>query len=210
MRDGVVMHTLKRWEIALLLALAFTLLWGAASVQRQERLAEKVIRLHVIAHSDTRRDQAIKLQIRDKVIDFTNKLLQGIEDRGDAENVLRSALPELENIANAELEKAGCSYRAKALLEKAEFPRKTYGGFALPAGEYLALRLVIGEGKGHNWWCVVYPALCTAACSEKPQTVAAAGFSDAERALMTRENNGVILKFRSVELWQQLRRALGK
>lgn len=208
--DGVVMKRWKHWELALLLALGVTLLWGAFCVQRQEMLSGKMIRLHVIANTDSASDQQIKLQVRDRVLHFTADVLQGIEDRETAEEALREALPELENISRAELGKLGCGDSVQVLLEPAEFPQKQYAGFALPAGQYLALRVVIGRGEGRNWWCVVYPALCTAACSDLPQTAAAAGFSRDELELITRENRGYELRFRSVELWQQLRRFLGK
>ena len=195
----------KNWELALLLALAVTLLWGAWSVARQEDLARKMIRLHVIANSDEEADQTLKLQVRDQVLAFTTQVLEQSADMTQAQQRLQDALPQIEELAAEEISARGYDYPVSARLEPAEFPHKEYEGFALPAGEYTALRLVIGEGKGQNWWCVVYPPLCTTAAMEFHETAIAAGLEEDDLALITGEDTGYVLKFRSVELWQKLR-----
>ena len=93
----------------------------------------------------------------------------------------------------------------KMELENTDFPTKEYDGFTLPAGEYLALRVIIGEGKGQNWWCVVFPPLCTAASADVPASALAAGFSEEEVSLITEENQGYVLKFKAVEWWETLK-----
>ena len=200
----------KNWELALLFALAVTLLWGAWSTARQENLARKMVRLHVIANSDTEEDQTLKLQVRDSVLDFTTGILEQAANQEEAEQRLISALPEIERLAAEKIDAEGYDYDVTARLEQAAFPHKEYGGFALPAGEYTALRLVIGEGAGQNWWCVVYPPLCMAAATDLPETAIAAGLSEDDIGLITEEDTGYVLKFRSVELWQQLRQWLEK
>ena len=140
-------------EAALLLALAVTAMWGAWSLQRQDALAEKTVRLHVIAHSDDPADQELKLLVRDRVLTMTEDVLRAGESTEQAMSALRRALPQLRQAAEEALRGAGCDLPVTALLENAEFPCKSYDGFALPAGEYPALRLVIGEGRGQNWWC---------------------------------------------------------
>ena len=200
----------KKWEIALLLALCATMVWGAWAVQRQDALARKMIRMHVIANSDSDADQTLKLQVRDKVLDYTTGILQRAKDMEDAQTQLRDALGRIENIAQREIVNRGYDYPVTAQLASTEFRLKEYDGFALPAGEYMALRLVIGEGAGQNWWCVVYPPLCTAAATDLPQTAVAAGLTGDDVSLITEENTGYVLKFRSVELWEQLRQWLGK
>ena len=182
----------KKWELALLLGLCAAMLWGAWSMQRQDALAQKMIRLHVIANSDSEADQALKLEVRDKVLDFTTTVLQRSADMEDAQVRLREELTRIETIAQREI------------------AAQEYDGFSLPAGEYMALRLVIGEGEGRNWWCVVYPPLCTAAAADMPQTAIHAGLTDDDVSLITGEDTGYVLKFRSVELWEQLRQWLGK
>lgn len=204
------MQKFKYGEIAVLLALAVTLLWGAWSLQRQDTLAQKMIRLHVIANSDSEEDQALKLQVRDKVLDFTTDVLKDSADMRDAENRLQSALGRIQALAADEITEQGYDYAVSAHLEQTEFPYKAYDGFALPSGEYLALRLVIGEGAGHNWWCVVFPPLCTTAATDLHETAIAAGLGEEDIALITEENGGYLLKFRSLELWEQLRQWLQK
>ncbi len=200
----------KKWELALLLGLCAAMLWGAWSMQRQDALAQKMIRLHVIANSDSDADQALKLEVRDKVLDFTTTVLQRSADMEDAQVRLRAELTRIETIARREIAAQGYDYPVTAQLASAEFPLKEYDGFSLPAGEYMALRLVIGEGEGRNWWCVVYPPLCTAAAADMPQTAIQAGLTDDDVSLITGEDTGYVLRFRSVELWEQLRQWLGK
>ena len=200
----------KKWELALLLGLCAAMLWGAWSMQRQDALAQKMIRLHVIANSDSDADQALKLEVRDRVLDFTTTVLQRSTDMEDAQVRLREELTRIEDIAQREIAAQGYDYPVTAQLASTEFPLKEYDGFSLPAGEYMALRLVIGEGAGQNWWCVVYPPLCTAAATDMPETAIRAGLSGDDVSLITEEDAGYVLKFRSLELWEQLRQWLGK
>ena len=198
----------RYWELALLLALAVTILWGAASLGQQEELGRKVIRLHVIANSDSPEDQALKLRVRDRVLARAQEILEQSADRAEAEIRLRESLPELEAIAEETVRANGYDYAVTAELEDTAFPTKEYDGFSLPAGEYLALRILIGEGVGQNWWCVVFPPLCTAASADVPETALAAGLTEDQVSLMTEEDGGYQLKFKAVELWERLKAAL--
>ena len=199
-------YTWKKLELAILLGLSVTLLWGAVSLHRQETLSRKMIRLHVIANSDSDADQALKLRVRDAVLTRATELLTQSEDMADAWARLDTSLPDLERAASAA---CGGAYPVRAELGEAEFPLKEYDGFALPAGRYPALRVVIGEGAGRNWWCVVYPPLCTAACTDMERVAIDAGLSGDDVKLIT-EEDGYVLRFRAVELWQRLRQWLGK
>ena len=201
--------TFKVWETALLLALAMVLLWGAWSAHNQDALAQKMIRLHVIANSDTQEDQALKLQVRDKVLAQATAILKESENMTQAVRKLNRALPEIEHVAEQEISTQGYDYGVTARLENAEFPTKEYDGFRLPSGEYLALRVVIGDGAGKNWWCVVYPPLCTTAATDLEKTAIAAGLDEKDISLIT-EEDGYVLKFRAVELWENIRTWLGK
>ena len=196
----------KKLEIALLLALAATLLWGVVSLHRQETLSRKMIRLHVIANSDSDADQSLKLQVRDAVLARATELLTQSADMTDAWLRLEDALPALEQTASAA---CGGAYPVRAELTEAEFPLKEYDGFALPAGRYPALRVIIGAGAGRNWWCVVYPPLCATACTDMERVAIDAGL-DGDDVKLIREEDGYVLRFRAVELWQRLRQCLGK
>ena len=186
------MHTyINKWrpiEIAVLLALAVTLLVGAASLHRQDGLQEKMIRLHVIANSDSEDDQAMKLLARDAVLTRAEAILRQASNREEAMEDLNAALPELERTA---YDACGGAYPVHAALEMTEFPR-------------------IGEGAGRNWWCVVYPPLCMASCTELEDTALRAGLDGDDVQLITEADSGYVLKFRAVELWERLRQWLGK
>ena len=197
-------------ETALLLALAAATLWGTWSLQRQDMLERKMIRLHVIANSDTQADQALKLQVRDRVLASAESILQRAEDMEQARAELEHALPELSAAAQAVVREEGYNYPVTARLERTEFPYKAYDGFALPAGEYLALRITLGEGRGQNWWCVVFPPLCTTAATDWSGVAIDAGLEEDDVSLITQENTQYVLKFRSLELWENIRRLLGK
>ena len=198
-------HQLKFFFFVLLIGLAVFLTSGALALRTQNDLAEKVVRLHVLANSDSEEDQALKLKVRDVVLERATAILEESPDRREAESRLRGELLELERIAAAEIVAEGYDYPVTVELENTEFPTKAYDGFTLPAGEYLALRVIIGEGKGRNWWCVVFPPLCTAASADVPASALAAGFSEEEVRLITEEDRGYVLKFKAVEWWETLR-----
>ena len=193
------------WEIALLIGMAVFLISGAVSLQNRDQLADKVVRLHILANSDSEEDQALKLRVRDRVLERATELLEQTGDRREAADVLQSHLPELERIAAEEISDCGYEYDVTAEVANTMFPTKEYDGFTLPAGEYLALRIIIGEGNGRNWWCVVFPPLCTTAAADVPASALAAGFDEEEVALVTEENEGYVLKFKAMEWWEAIR-----
>lgn len=207
MKTAVKQHVyqLRTVEIALMVGLAIFLGSGVLALRTQDELADKVVRLHVLANSDSEEDQALKLKVRDVVLERATAILEQSADRREAESRLRGELLELERIAAEEIAAEGYNYPVTVELENTDFPTKEYDGFTLPAGEYLALRVIIGEGQGQNWWCVVFPPLCTAASADVPASALAAGFSEKEVNLITEENQGYVLKFKAVEWWETLK-----
>ena len=199
----------KRYITAVCCLLAAVLTSLCASLQaQQQRLAEKLIRLHVVANSDTREDQRVKLLVRDAVLETANGLLR---DAQNPEAALQTGLPELERAANEKLASLGCEETASVSLRRELFPTREYETFALPAGIYESLRVTIGEGEGHNWWCVVFPSIClTASMDELELAAQTAGFSDGEIRLITGADEGFVLKFRALELLQRLKALLEK
>ena len=207
MKTAVKQHVyqLRTVEIALMVGLAIFLGSGVLALRTQDELADKVVRLHVLANSDSEEDQALKLKVRVVVLERATAILEQSADRREAESRLRGELLELERIAAEEIAAEGYNYPVTVELENTDFPTKEYDGFTLPAGEYLALRVIIGEGQGQNWWCVVFPPLCTAASADVPASALAAGFSEEEVNLITEENQGYVLKFKAVEWWETLK-----
>ena len=133
-----------------------------------ESINNKILRLHILANSDSKEDQELKLKVRDKILNFSKNSLQKLNNKEEAENVLRNNLNEIKNVAESEIESRGYDYPVKVELKKTYFTTRRYENFTLPAGNYDAVRVLIGEAKGHNWWCVMFPALCVGA--SKPET----------------------------------------
>ncbi len=140
------------------------------------KLRNSLVRFHVVANSDSRSDQEVKLLVRDAVIESIQKDLSSVADVGQAKQYLQENLPKIETIANSVLKAAGFEERAVVSLCKEAFSQRTYDTFTLPSGVYDALRIVIGAGEGENWWCVTFPSLCIpATCQDFVETAADTG-----------------------------------
>lgn len=126
----------------------------------EEALSEKVLRFHVLANSDSEEDQELKLLVRDAVGVYMNKLLEDVTTQEESVRITEAHLKDIEREAEKVIEEEGFSYPVTAEVEWTDFPDKTYGEYHMPAGNYQALRVVIGEGEGQNWWCVMYPNMC--------------------------------------------------
>ncbi len=152
---------MKRWMTAAAIGLCTCLVMSMCGfTARCEDISERVLRLHVIAASDSEEDQALKLKVRDAVLQETAGLLDGAEDRAEAHRRLETVLPRLDAVAEACLRANGCEDTVSVSLCETRFSTRCYDTFTLPAGDYEALRVVIGEGAGKNWWCVVFPPMC--------------------------------------------------
>ena len=198
---------LRRWEAALLAGVAVAALWGVRLDAERAALADKVVRLHVLANSDSGEDQALKLQVRDAVLSAADGLIAPGGSLEEAEAAIVEALPALAAAGAQVVGQEGYSYPVTASLEhNVWFPTKTYTDFALPAGEYTALRVVIGEGGGQNWWCVVFPPLCLGSVTETAaETALEGGLDSGEVALITGESEGYVVKFKAMELLEDFR-----
>ena len=120
---------------------------------------DKLIRFHVIANSDSDKDQKLKLKVRDEVISYLQPKLENSNSIEESEKIIKNEYKTLENISKKVISKNGYNYTVKVGLEYSNFPAKQYSSVVLPAGKYKALRIIIGEGKGKNWWCVMFPPL---------------------------------------------------
>ena len=200
-------NKLRRWEVALMVGVAVALLCGVWLGGEQSALSDKVIRLHVIANSDTDADQALKLQVRDRILEEAAQAFRSGSTVDEAAAAIQAELPRLAQVGEEVVRAQGYDYAVTASLEPdVWFPTKDYDGFALPEGSYTALRVTIGSGKGHNWWCVVFPPLCLGSVTETVEEAAALGeLSDDDVALMTGQDDGYVIKFKAIELWEQFR-----
>ena len=183
--------------------LAVCLVYLGALIADREKLKSELVRLHVVAASDSEEDQAIKLRVRDAVLESLQDALGDVTDAEQARAYIEAHLPQIEETANRVLAAAGCGDVATVSLQVEEFAARVYDTFSLPAGLYDALRITIGEGTGQNWWCVVFPSLCVPATTEGFEDVAAgAGFSDGLTQTLTGEDYEV--RFLLLDLLGQL------
>lgn len=147
------------------------LLWFGSVIADRQSLNENIVRLHVVANSDSGEDQALKLQVRDAVTGKLQSVMEAMPDARQAKEWILANLEELESFVNQLLADAGSADTAKVTFQKEAFDARSYDTFSLPAGVYESLRITIGKGEGKNWWCVVFPTLCAPATTQ--------GFSDA-------------------------------
>ena len=193
-----------RRVLALFVAcLVCTALWAEAT---QVRLASQVIRLHVLANSDSEEDQALKLEVRDRVLETTSALLAGETEPQAAAVLLNQHLDDIAQTAAQEISAQGHDDRVEVRLEQTWFPTRQYQGISLPAGNYLALRVLIGAAEGHNWWCVVFPNLCLPAVSER--ALEAITLTPGQISLLQEEETSYVFRFKALELWQSLKHRL--
>lgn len=149
--------------ITLILMVIFTLATATITIytgQVSETLSENILRFHVVANSDTTEDQLLKQQVKDEIIAYMEPLLKESKDIEESKSVIQSHTTDIKDIAQDVVQKWKKNYEVEVFLDTANFPTKSYGDVVLPAGEYEACRVIIGEGKGENWWCVMFPPLC--------------------------------------------------
>ncbi len=142
-------------SVVVMIASSFSVFAAQSSDIRQ-----KVFRLHILANSDSTADQALKLKIRDRILEQSSSLFSGAENKKQVITEAKGDLPRIESIAKNEMKREGYSYSVKAQVVHMYFNTRVYGKVTLPAGDYDALRITIGAAKGHNWWCVLFPPLC--------------------------------------------------
>ena len=173
-------------------------------------IRERVLRLHILANSDSGEDQQLKLKVRDAVVREAAGLFDGTQDAGEALGRAEDELPRLIAAAQQVVWDEGYDYTVQAKLCHMYFTTRQYETVSLPAGMYDAVRFTIGKGEGKNWWCVVFPPLCTTAAADVPAAALSAGLSEGEVALITEADEGYVLKFKTVELWEKLKARLAE
>lgn len=144
----------------ILLFIILFLTFTSGKTDETQSINKKLLRFHVIANSDSFEDQSVKLKVRDAVLKNLGPQLENCSNLDESLKVIEANKDKIEKISNDILKKEGKDYTAKAILGEFQFPVKTYGNITLPAGEYTALRVVLGNGDGKNWWCVMFPPLC--------------------------------------------------
>ncbi len=194
---------------ALLLAV---LIVAAVPTSGEEAIYDDVIRLHVLAASDSEEDQALKLRVRDAILKEYAGRLKEAGEIGAAEERVLSLCRDMEATAQRTVTEAGYAYTVRVEYGNEEYPTRDYGEYVFPAGSYRSLRVVIGEGEGANWWCVLFPPLCLdMALENAPEDDAlAVGLSPEEYKVITGSEGGYRLKFKTLELLEGVFGGRGK
>ncbi len=193
-------------------ALCITALVTSYSEGVQATLQDNLVRLHIIAQSDSEADQNVKLKVRDAVLAKMGDKLTA-SDKDECREEIIENLEEIEKIANDVLKENGFSYTAKAQYGKFDFPKKSYKSMTLPAGEYYGVRIILGDGNGQNWWCVMYPPLCLkedgeVALSQEGEKILREKLDKDTYDIITKQDNEVVIKFKIVELVQEIKQAI--
>ncbi len=196
----------KKWEVALIAAFVITALCAGSigSVAAEQReLSDKLIRLHVIANSDSEADQALKLKVRDAVTGELEAMLKSAGSRDEAAETLRENLQLISRLCEDTIIREGYDYTVNVTLGVENYPTRVYDTFSLPAGEYQSLKITIGSGEGKNWWCVVFPPVCYTAATK--EDLSEMDFSDDEVELITDDGGEQVFKFKILEWLSELK-----
>ena len=195
----------KTVSISILSLILISVLYIFNSISIQHSLANKVLRLHILANSNSSFDQNLKLKVRDKIVEFLTPKLENSTSLNETKKIISGNMDNIKNIAS-EVVSEYADYPIAVSLNSSNFPTKHYQKVSFPAGEYEALKIIIGEGKGNNWWCVMFPPLCFTNSSagtfnEKSEKTLKENLTDEEYNLINSDKPDVIIKFRLLEWW---------
>ena len=168
---------------------------AAMPTDAEGAIYKDTVRLHILANSDSEEDQALKLMLRDEILKEYGKELSIFESVDDAKYELQAEISEIEDFANAKLCELGSDYTCRVTIGEEWYDTREYENFTLPKGNYTSLKIVIGEGSGKNWWCVMFPPLCLDSATSSPK------YSDAEEVLIKKKYN---VKFKILELVSEI------
>ncbi|MFR5267029.1 stage II sporulation protein R [Clostridium sp.] len=180
---------------------------GVQATKNLDNIDEKLIRFHVLANSNSEEDQTLKLKVRDKILEYVTPKLEKSKSIDESRTILKKEESNIIKIASEVIKNEGYNYDVKVTLGRTNFPEKTYGNITLPQGEYEAFRVLIGEAKGENWWCVMFPPLCFVDMTkgqisyEKSEEEIRKVLSEEEaNAVIDKENSKIELRFKLLEL----------
>lgn len=181
-------HSEKFWILTITLTFLLAIAFDSLSLFQKEcrEIQEDVLRLHILANSDSEEDQAVKLKVRDRILLESGELFNTVGDKSSAQEKAAENTDKVEQIAKEVLAEEGFSYPVTAKVTRQFFDTRVYDGFTMPAGWYDSLQVILGEGEGRNWWCVLYPPLCISA-AEKTQEKLEENFTEGERQVLESE-----------------------
>ena len=187
---------------SLCIAFVLTVIYSVIPFQAEcEQISNEVFRLHILANSDSEEDQSLKLRVRDSLLKYTDRLFSEAENSDEAERIARDNLESLRAVAQREVYANGYDYKVKAEVVNMYFNTRYYERYTMPAGMYDALRITIGSGEGHNWWCVMYPSICISSAVETDKRVEDT-FSQNQQEIV--KGNEFKYKFKVVEIFEKI------
>ena len=189
---------MRKLETAMCLGLILSIFLGSLSgfTQKVNDLQKQVLRLHILANSDSAADQQLKLLVRDELLAQSEKIFSGCETCSDMKQRISEQKDYIQKIAETVLQEHGCQDSVSVQFVHMPFEQRVYEQFTMPAGTYDALRILIGNAEGHNWWCVMYPPLCLPAA--EPET-----YFDDETTDILQSPQKYEIRFKCAELWNQ-------
>lgn len=183
------------------IAFVLTVIYSVIPFEAQcSELSQDVFRLHILANSDSEADQSLKIKVRDKVLDYTEDLFNSANSKEETESIISDNLQSISNVAYQTVLDNGYDYVVTAEITNMYFTTRYYEGYTLPSGMYDALRITIGEGEGHNWWCVMYPSICISSAEDK-ESKAKEALDDDEYNIVCNEQYQY--KFKVVEMFEK-------
>lgn len=192
---------LKSVSIAMVFLLVMSIVGFGESY---DNIRENVLRLHILANSDTPEDQALKLKVRDAVLDMSEDIFAECRSESEAETAARGSLDEIQNIAQQTVIDNGYSYPVSAYICNMWFEDRVYDDFTLPAGMYEAVRVEIGQAAGKNWWCVMFPSVCLPSAGGQGLD----STLSKEETEMCEQPDQYVVKFKVVELFHRCRKGV--
>lgn len=174
-------------------------------VSGEELIYSDTIRLHVIAASDAEDEQRLKLKVRDNILEYVSELTANINSKDEALEVIEKNIDTINQIAEDTVKENGYSHETETLIGLEDYPEREYDNFKLPTGEYVSLRVKIGAADGKNWWCVLFPPLCTTAASRQEEAFVSAGFTGEQYKVITKNESGRYkVKFKLLEIIEEI------
>lgn len=187
---------------SLCIAFVLTVVYSVIPFQAEcNEISDEVFRLHILANSDSEEDQSLKLKVRDTLLKYTDEIFNSASSSQEAESIAKDNLKNIEKIAQNEVYANGYNYVVKAEVVKMYFNTRYYDRYTMPAGMYDALRITIGSGEGHNWWCVMYPSICISSAIDNDKKVENT-FSENQQEIV--KGNDYQYKFKVVEIFEKI------
>ena len=191
---------MRKLKIFIPIFLILLLISGIAKpIITSESISQKVFRLHILANSDSTYDQNLKLLVKDEILKLSTELFTDAKSVNDARHIAEDNIKAFENTAQQVVEANGYTYKVSAYTDEEYFNTRKYDGFIMPAGEYNTLKIIIGNGEGHNWWCVMYPSVCISGCTDDFDEI----MNDEEKEMLT--SSKFIPKFKIIEIYERIK-----